>query len=37
MDNKICLGFFPNLKKTPLFFPNSKGPGPQSQKGMWEP
>ena len=29
--------FFPNFKENTAIFPNSKGPGPQSQKGVWEP
>ena len=34
MDNKICLIFFPNFKENTAIFPNSKGPRPQSQKGV---
>ena len=29
--------FFPNFKENTAIFPNSKGPGPQSQNGVWEP
>ena len=36
MDKNICR-FFPNLKENTANFPNSKCPGPQSQKGVWEP
>ena len=37
MDNKIYLLIFPNSKQNAAIFPNSKGPSPQSQKGVWEP
>ena len=37
MDNKICRFFSPILRKTPLFFPIPRAPGPQSQKGVQEP
>ena len=37
MDNKICLGLFPILRKTPLFFPIPRAPGPSPKKGCKSP
>ena len=34
---KYVFAFFPNFKENTAIFPNSKGPGPQSQKGVREP
>ena len=34
---KYVFLFFPNFKQNAAIFPNSKGPWPQSQKGVWEP
>ena len=37
MDNKICLVFFPTLRKTPLYFPIPRAPGPSPKKGCESP